>query len=190
MPSTNPLPSLTLSFRRADMAGFWILGTTILSLSLGLASAALGAQAPWAWGAAGGACLLVPGLFWRQWFETGVWVWNGSMRRAAAALRTCTLVVCYYTLFAALGRSGSSLELLLRQPDASRWAPLKRGSPWIGNEGSPASDRVEWYQGLYTCARTTGNGWVVCLLPIVLLLILLRDEQQESALPSSTYTLY
>lgn len=189
MPSTEPRPSLRLSYRRADVAGFWILSTTALALSLVSMAAALGSQTPWAWGAAGGAVLLLPRLVWPPWFDTGIRAWNGLARRSTAALRTYVLKVCYHTLFAAVGRSGSALELLLPQASASRWIRRDRSvsSP---DAALRDQDGTQWYHGLLACARTTGNRWVVCLLPLVLLLILLRDEQQESVPPGSTYTLY
>ena len=56
--------------------------------------------------------------------------------------------------------------------------------------GSPASARPERDHGLDAFAQAPGNGWAVTLLPIVFLLTLLRDDEQQNALPGSTYTLY
>src|SRR5688500_12056990 len=130
------MPTLRLSFRRAEVAAFWALGTVSVAMLSGAAAAALGARSPWAWAAAAGVALLVPRLFWAPWFETGVWFWNGSVRHAAAALRHYVLVISYYVLFAAVGRSGSSLELMLRQPGASKWSPWRPRQHRPGHEGS------------------------------------------------------
>jgi hypothetical protein len=163
VPSTSPL-SLTVAFRRAEMKAFWILTTAMLSVALGLASAALGVRAPWAWGAVG-LCLPLPGLVWPQWFEIGIRAWNKGVRVSAALLRTYVLKVCYYLLFGAASRTGSSLDLVLGKDEVSRWIPRARHDP-------------------------TPGAWTVCLRPVLLLLLLLRDEAQESAPPTSTYTLY
>lgn len=182
------MPSLRLSYRRADVSGFWILGSALLSVLLGTAASASGADAPWAWAATGAAGVLLPGAFWRPWFQTGIWVWNGVMRRSGGWLRRYVSAVCYYTVFAAIGRSGSALDLLPPQPRSSRWTP--RPDSRSGHEPRTDSGGVQWYRGLLACARNPGNAWMVFLLPSVFLLVLFRDEFLESAPPASTYTLY
>ena len=58
------MTALTLSYRRAEVAGFWILGTVVVWLSIGLTAAAVGARAPWAWGTTAAMALVLPGLVW------------------------------------------------------------------------------------------------------------------------------
>jgi hypothetical protein len=188
VPSTSPLASLTISFRRAEMTAFWILTTAIVSVALGLASAAFGGRAPWAWGAAG-LSLLLPGLVWPQWFEFGIRVWNKSVRLTAAVLRKYVLKVVYYVLFGAVSRTGSSLDLELRATEVSRWIP--RAEDYSAFHDDPSlGTREERAHGLNTLPRRPGQAWRVCLQPALLLLKLLRDEAQESVPSSSTYTLY
>jgi len=186
VPSTSPLPTLYLSFRRAEMTAFWMLTTALVSAGLGVSAAALGARAPWAW-AAGGLSVLLPGLVWHQWFEIGIRAWNKMARVSAAGLRAYTLKVCYYLLFSAVSHSGSSLALTLGEAETSRW--VRRADPAF-DDGSPQAIRGGWAEGLLAAARQPGKAWTICLVPIVLLLLVLRDDQQDSTPSSSTYTLY
>jgi hypothetical protein len=181
---------LTIECRRADIRAFWIITTAVLALALGLVSDLLGARAPWAWGVASMG-LLLPGLVWRPWFEMAVRAWNKGVRRCAVTLRAYVLKVGYYLLFAAVGRTGSSLDLVLRDPEISRWIPRTRHQSAFGDcDRLTAAPDGWWGRELLVSARRAGSGWQVCLLPVVLLLLAWREEGQESAVPSSTYTLY
>jgi hypothetical protein len=188
VPSTSARPSLTLAFRRAEMTAFWIMTTGLLWVMLWLTAIVLGAGTPWVWGAAGLGVLL-PGVVWSEWFELGIRAWNKGVKLIAAALRTYVLRVCYYLLFGALSSTGSSLDLELNA-DISRWVPRPRHAPDVHDGGPRGDSDSRREHGLLTVLRNPGKAWMVCLLPALLLLRLLRDEGQESALPSSTYTLY
>lgn len=184
MPWIDTSVSLTLSYRRADTIGFWVLGSVLVWLSTTVAAVAAGLPAPWAWGPVAVTALVLPGLFWRQWFERGIWAWNGLTRRVATALRSYVLAVCYYILFSAIGLSGSTLDLAAGQPGRSRW--LRRGGQPPAALGGDAPQS----NGFIDFARTSGNRWAITLVPILFLLRLLKDDEQESAVPGSTYTLY
>jgi hypothetical protein len=184
--STDAL--LTISFRRAEMRALWFVATVTLALILMLSAAALGIAVPWTWGAAA-LLVLLPGLVWSRWFEIGVSAWNKGVRFSTSLLRAYTLRVCYYFLFGPVSRAGSSLGLELGRAETSRWIPRARGEAAF-NKRTPLEPRDGWSRELLDLARRPGKRWMVCLLPVVLLLYLLRGEQQESAPPSSTYTLY
>jgi hypothetical protein len=185
---TSTLPSLTIGFRRAEMTAFWTLTTAALSVALGLVAMAFGARAPWVWGAAG-LWILLPGLVWPKWFEIGIRGWNKGVRVFVGALRVYVLKVCYYLLFGAMSCTGSSLDLVLTS-DVSGWIPRLQHDPISSESGSLAASDVWWGHGLLAFARNPTKLWMLCLFPTLMLLRLLRDEGQESALPSNTYTLY
>jgi hypothetical protein len=186
---TKPLPLLTVAFRRADICAFWIVTTVVLSLVLGTAAYMFGAPMPSAWAIVALAAPL-PGLVWRRWFELGVRVWNKVVLSSRAPLRAYVLKIGYYLLFAAVGRTGSSLDVARRGAEVSRWIGRPRQKPEAGDCHRSTAGDGWWGRELLASARRPGNAWQVCLLPIVLLLLVLRDDGYESALPSSTYTLY
>jgi hypothetical protein len=184
---------MMIGFRRAEMTAFWVLASAVSAAALGLAAWASGAPAPWAWAAAG-LCVALPGLVWPIWFELGVRAWNKGVRVSAAALRSYVLKVCYYLLFGAVSRTGSSLDLKLGQSEVSRW--IRRDSAPATNDHAPLAVRAgtragsPWFSELMQSSRVAGKAWTVFLMPVMLLLLVLRDEEQESAPPSSTYTLF
>jgi hypothetical protein len=179
---------LTISFRRAERRALWLVATVTLALVFIIAATAVGAAVPVAWGAAALVPVL-PGLFWSRWFELGVSAWNKAVRLSTSLLRAYTLRVCYFFLFGPVSCAGSSLALELGRTESSRWIPRFRPEGAF-DKGTPLETRDGWWSELLDVAARPGKGWMVCLLPVVLLLHLLRDEQQESAPPSSTYTLY
>jgi hypothetical protein len=186
MPSTDA--PLTVSYRRAEMRSLWFLATVTVAAILTSSAAALGIAKPWIWGAAAFVVPL-PGLVWSRWFELGVSAWNRSVRFSTSLLRAYTLRVCYYFLVGPVSRAGSALGLKLDPAETSRWIARARD-----DAGPHKRTRLEPNDGLSRellgLVARPGKGWMVCLLPIVVLLHLLRDEQRDSALPSSTYTLY
>jgi hypothetical protein len=170
---------MVVSCRRAERAAFWTIGTLALSATLVAAAALAGAPQPWLWG---GAAVVapMPGLWIRGWFDAGVWVWNGVARRIASWLQTYVLVVCYFTLFAGVGRTASALAMAPPHGIVSRW-----------RRRVAAARRSDDPQGLFACARLPGAGWTLVLFPIVSLLAVLQDGTAASESPSgSSYTLY
>lgn len=189
MPWTSALPPLQIGFRRAEIVAFWTVATAVFFLVLGLTAKTLGSTAPLSW-AASGIVVLFPGIVWRPWFEFGVRGWNKVVRGLTAAMRAYVLKVCYYVVFNAVGQAGSALDLAARD-DVSRWIRRNKrsgeGFGFLHRTGSAAGGHE---QSLLALAGSPGRAWLVCLMPVVMLLMLLRDEAQDSSLPSSTYTLY
>jgi hypothetical protein len=201
VPSTSALPTfhrlqvpapdrpLTIAFRRAEVRAFWILVTAALSLVLTLAAAAFSARAPWAWGVVGLA-LPLPALIWPPWLEIGVRAWNKCVRSCAVLLRAYVLRVGYYLMVAAVGRAGSSMDLGSRNAGISRWISRSRHDLAFGDCDRQVAADGGSGGGFLAPVRSLGKAWQLCLLPVLLLLSMLRDAGQESAVPSSTYTLY
>ena len=184
---TRRLPSTTLSFRRADVAGFWILATTLLALVSGRMAVELQLP-PLVWGAAAAALVLAPALWWRDWFYAGVATWNTFGVFMTSCLRRYTLAVSYYIVFAALGRAGSSLDVSRHPPQISKWLPLPNEN--TRRAGWAFGPTAEKHQTLPSWLAGNDRTWAWCVWPITTLLLLLKDEQRDVTPPSSTYTLY
>jgi hypothetical protein len=170
------------------MRALWLVGTVTLAVIVFIVSAALGAQLPLAWGAVA-FVLVLPGLIWPLWFELGVSAWNRGVVLITYLLRAYTLRVCYYVLFATVGRAGSSLGLERAQAESSRWISRARREATLENRRL-LEGRDEWGWELLDLAGRPGRRWMVCLLPVVAILYLLREKQPEGVVLSSTYTLY
>lgn len=174
LPSTDSCRPLELSFRRSEMTGFWALATSAVSVSSWLIATRLGLPLPWAWTAGSATAVLLPGVFWPSWFETGIRTWNRGARVCAAAFRLWTLAVCYYVVLPVVGFRGSALELSPLRREATMWRLLAGAA--TETVVAPSS---RWAQ-----------GWMAVFSPFVVLLSLLRDKPEDSTPPSSTYTLY
>lgn len=179
---------LSVSYRRAEMRSLWLVATAVLAVIIMTAAAAVGSATPLAWGTM---ALIVPlpGLVWSRWFEVGVSAWNKGARFTTSLLRAYTLRLCYYLLLGPVSRAGSSLGLELGRSETSRWIPRARREAAF-DKRILFERRKGWSRELVDLASRPGKGWMVCLLPVVWLLHLLRAEQQENAPPSGTYTLY
>jgi hypothetical protein len=169
-------PSITFSYRRAEMTAFWGMCVVSVAIVAAVSAWAIRAHEPWAWALAG-FCVLIPRLVWPRWYELGITVWNRGVRLIAQGLRTYTLKVSYYLVFVAVGRAGSSLDVVLHDKSASRWIPrsVSATQPLAGSRSH---------------ARRLEGAWVLCLLPVLWFLRLLSDDGEESAPLRSTYTLY
>ena len=124
VPSTSPLPSLTIGFRRAEMTAFWILTSRrVRRWHWGWPPWSLGAQRAVGMGSRRSVrgparrCLADLVRAWHQSLEQG----RACLRAAPVAAMCCK--VCYYLLFGAVSRTGSSLDLELGQTETSRWMP-------------------------------------------------------------------
>ena len=159
--------SLRFSYRRAEMTAFWGISVVSVAALVAVSAWAIGAHEPWAW-ALVGFCVLIPRLVWPRWYGLGITAWNRGIGLIGQGVRAYTLKVSYYLLFVTVGRTGSSLDLVLHDDAASRWIPR------LPAPTQPLAD----------------SRWVLCLLPVLWLLRLLPDDGQESAPLRGTYTLY
>jgi hypothetical protein len=157
-------PTLTLSFRRAEVTGFWIVAVAAAIATAALIARALDASMLWA---TSGVLILAPRVVSRYWFAFGIVAWNRLVSSSLPPLRSYVLKVCYYVMFGVMRFAGSSLE----QPFAYREAPA--ASRWLRRGENLRPGR-----------------WTVWLQPVLVLLTVLGDQRPQSGPPSGTYTLY
>jgi hypothetical protein len=111
--------------------------------------------------------------------------WNNRLARPLAGWAKRYVVwVCYFIVFVAVGRAGSRLELL-RGGWASR--PEVSASPTGRAFATPHA--LGWVRRYTAWALQSGNAWSLALLPFLLLIRLLSD-QEEPAFASNIYTLF
>lgn len=190
MRSIETRPPLTLSHRRAEIVGFWVVAGAICALSFWSAAAAARLAPAWRWALGGVALLVAPGVVWRPWFGEAIRVWNGMSWRVAALFRRYVLLVTYYVLIAPLGAQAAREAAPERQP-VSGWVPIGEAAPGTdAGRSAAAPPHGGWRHDLRTLSDRPGREWVAHLWPMVYLLNLFADEYQETAPPSGTYTLY
>jgi hypothetical protein len=146
----------------------------------------------WVWGLGVAVLMLLPGLFTRRYFNLGISAWNHGTRVLFRVLRNVALRLCFYITFPLLQRSGTAMDLV--PPGVSEGA--NNQTNWhIHTSAAKRAMRdavrgEAWLSDLIRHARATGNWWLLSLVPLVFTLILMGEEVQDSAPPTSTYTLY
>jgi hypothetical protein len=120
-------------------------------------------------------------------------VWNRLARDFAHYASLLLMGICFYIIFVAVGRAGSSLRLARPTATQSLWVPRKTLAPTtygnqhaIATEGSLKKGQIA---SLFSWALHSGNLWTCCLLPFLILLSLFETEQ-ENSVPAGIYTLF
>jgi hypothetical protein len=178
---------VTVLRRRAHVAAFWIVALFLLALLSLAAALALDLPNPLIWPLGTVAIALAPGAVRDEWFDLVVRVWNRGTRILFRLLRRLTMRLAFRTIFVLLGRDELPLEL----------RPHARTSMWRERPGRAAAGPVfqgtastGWCRDLVRYARQTGNGSLLAVVPFVVTLMLLGEELEDTAPPTSTYTLY
>jgi hypothetical protein len=184
--------AMKIPLRRGTIAAFWTVVVCVFAFTGAACAAVLGASLWWIWGLGAGILLLLPGLLWPPWLEYGVRAWNKGSRTLGATLRALTLRLCFYFVFLFVARPGSSFQLGLDSKRESMWKARAETSGGVWECPVPRTTaRPRWLVELLRSTRQRGNRWMVVLAPFILTLMLLEGEDQEdTAPPASTYTLY
>lgn len=120
-------------------------------------------------------------------------IWNELVCRLASYARVVLLGICFYLIFVAVGRTGSSLRLERPPSPHSLW--VSRGTIPTSEYGSQArlstgeSSEKGWMASFPSWAAQSGNLWACGLVPFLLLLSALETDQETRA-PVGIYTLF
>ena len=128
---------------------------------------------------------------WTMWLLYRAW--NELATRWAACARVTLMTICYYIVFVAVGRMGSSLSLERVQEAPSTWVPRITLPPaTYGSQSrvpNGALAQKGWIPNFFSWAARSGNLWACGLLPFLVLLSALATEQ-ERRVPDNIYTLF
>ena len=138
--------------------------------------------------------LAFPGLLWPQKITRPYTLWNRLARSFGGAARLWLMGICYYIIFVAVGRTGSSLSLARPPATKSLWIPRGTLAPgaYVSQHGSAtaASPEKGWMATFLAWAAQSGNGWALALLPFFILLAALPIDQKKGRFPTNIYTLF
>ena len=138
--------------------------------------------------------LALPGLLWPQTVSIPYRVWHKLDREFTRCARLWLTGICFYIVFVAVGRLGSSLRLARPTAEGSLW--VLRRTDAVTTYGSAhgvvtaEAAQGSWASAFVSWAMHSGNGWACCLLPFMALLSLLEPEQESANVPTNIYTLY
>lgn len=177
--------------RRTALRSFWL----VLSLLLGATFWVVGwlLEVPFAWGVgliaglAGGTMVFLNEELVRRFYNA----WNRRLIRPIAALASSAVTgICFFIIFAAVGRVGSRLQIGGRT--ATNWESRKTlsgdayGFLFAIRNGTVTE--TGWMGNYIRWAVRSGNMWSISLLPFLSFLRLLSNEQKSAA--TNIYTLF
>jgi hypothetical protein len=185
---------LPASPRRAWLMSFWLVSSAASGVFVGLLSALLIAPAWIGTGVILAIAMAVPGLLWPRFVSQPYQAWNRLARYFARCARLALMGICYFVIFVAVGRAGSSLQLRRRSATPSLWLPrgTLASAAYFYQYDATAKGRPQtgWLRSYLSWALGSGNLWAVCLVPFLLLLKPLQADQDGSRFLTNIYTLF
>lgn len=119
--------------------------------------------------------------------------WNTLARYFARGARWLLMAICFYIVFAAVGRTGTSLNLLRATVDRSLWTPKKPVSSKAFHHEHDANGDSEpgenWLASYYLWAKESKQIWALTLLPFLGMLAAV-EIYVDRRFPSGVYTLF
>jgi len=152
-----------------------------------------GTDSPLSLGAALGFVLSLPGLLWPKVMSWPYRAWNKLALEFARWSGLLLMVISFYIVLVAVGRTGSYLKLHQPDSDESSWVPRQTLAPKAYQAQYPNTARLPLETGFVfpfvSWAVRSGNFWACFLFPFIWLFSAL-DSPREHDLPSDIYTLF
>lgn len=119
--------------------------------------------------------------------------WNSCARYFARAAQWLLMAICFYIIFVAVGRTGTSLRLSRTNTDHSLWIPKKPlSAEAFRYEFAATGERnvgENWLLNFFTWAKESKQFWALTLLPFLAMLADL-EVYIDRRFPSDVYTLF
>ena len=179
--------------REVCLQSFGVVMGLFAGLLIGILSSLLGISRPFILGVGVASAVMFPGLLWPQMLSLAYRAWNKFARIFAGYARVLLAGICFYIIFVTVGRSGAALRPNRSPGSRSQWIPRETLAPaaYSALHAVPMKRPSEhgWISDFLLWASRSGNLWVVCLLPFLILLSVLETDD-EGSFPSGIYTLF
>ena len=169
--------------RRAHLRAFWLAVSAMLGAIGAAAASWWSVPHPVAVPVTASIILAAAGVMATNAVRPVYRLWNALSRRAARAARPVVAALCYFVIFVIVGMGGTKLE---------RGRSTASTSKWVKRSAGPHDRRAageSWTAGYIGWARHTGNVWALVLLPFLIVLSMLTEDDTV-ALPVHIYTLF
>jgi hypothetical protein len=180
--------------RRAWLMSFWLVSSAVSGVLVGILSALLVAPVWIGTGVILALLMAVPGFLWPQFVSRPYQVWNRLARYFARRACLVLMGICYFVIFVAVGRAGSSLQIHRPTLSTSLWLPrgtLKPAAYFHQYDATAKGlPQTGWMRSYLSWALGSRNVWAVCLVPFLLLLKFLQVDQKDSSSLTNIYTLF
>lgn len=185
---------LPTTHRRAALRGFWIVISLVIGLIIAVAIWGFNGPQPVGAGVLT-AALLTSTVFAKEDF---VWLlyegWNRFLVQPFAGIsRRLVTSLCYFIIFAAVGRAGAHFRKGGSRQGGSIWMKhdlqVPNALPAPATSDHRTSGQFQWIRYYLSWAGTSGNGWAITLLPFLLILRACSRPEAEQTI-FDIYTLF
>jgi hypothetical protein len=194
MPRTDALLTLPPAPRRIWLMSFSIVAGLVLGTAAGALLAFVMAPRYFGAGMVAGLALALPGILRPDAAAPLYRAWNAVTRFYGRSASLLLRALCYYTIFVAVGWTGSSLALSRPASAESLWqvrtGPAGRRYRQQYEARIAAAAGASWIKTYLSWAWESGNIWTVTLVPFLTLLSWIEPEHREPDVPVFNYTLY
>jgi Saxitoxin biosynthesis operon protein SxtJ len=179
--------------QRRYLISFWIVISLSGGLLVGFLLWVVESPRSSSWGVVLAYVSILGGLLRPEALALPYRAWNRLARDFARCARILLLGICFFVIFVAVGRTGSSLKLTRSAPAESLWTPRKTLVPAAFRSQYAGtiteSPKKGWILSLISWTIRSGNVWACCLIPFLVLLSALNTDQ-ESDFSADIYTLF
>ena len=120
-------------------------------------------------------------------------LWNSTARYFARGSRLILMSICFYVVFLAVGRAGTSLKLARPMAALSLWTSKKMIAPAAFHyEFSSIENGLTqkgWFLSYFYWSKTSGQLWALCLVPFLVMLASV-EIYTDRRFPAGVYTLF
>jgi hypothetical protein len=121
-------------------------------------------------------------------------LWNLLARRFVRLARFWVTGVCFYIICTSVGLTGSRARLAQPAANETLWVARTASTPTTDvhhhNGAPPEFAQKGWIRAYFTWAQQSGNLWALCLLPFLIILSALENDQAQNPVAANVYTLF
>ncbi len=177
-----------------QLSGFWLVMSVIIGLLIGYFLNILFSPIWFVSSLFITFGIAMPGLIRPRIATIPYRAFNKSVRALTYCVNEWSLIVCFLVVCTAGGKKGSLMKLARPHESESLWRPRCQSSSEIHGTNNPVvmpiSPNSSW---LFTFVRWTiksGNWWMFCLLPYMILIAAFKKEKLQTVISENIYTLY
>ena len=138
--------------------------------------------------------IAVPGLIRPRVATMPYRAFNKLVRGFIRFTNECILLVCFFTIYIAGGKNSSFIKLVRPHESESLWVPRYQDSSGIHGTNNVVvmtkSTHSSWLFTFVRWAIKSGNWWMFCLLPYMILIAVFKKEKLQTTISENIYTLY
>jgi hypothetical protein len=177
-----------------QLKSFWLVMSLVIGLLIGCFLNILFSPIWFALGMFIAFCIAMPGLIRPRIATIPYRAFNILVRIFIRYANEWILLVCFFVVYTAGGKKGSFKKLDRPHESESLWIPRYQDSSGIYGTNNVVviteSTHSSWFFTFVRWAIKSGNWWMFCLLPYMILIAVFKKEKLQTTISENIYTLY